>query len=336
MKGKLDLKSCIFIALAVLMIVAGILILVFCFSKKSLDEKIADEQIRDKVDCTILPSPRGKNPFVGKSFEIRTESTLSRFSFADDGMLYVTEPCTLDKRLTITLESSCEYTWNTDMQELYVKPVSYKINEDYSSYSNQIKRHCASLSLDALDKLPYPWYSQEDKRTADSLLQKYFSILIDKKLFELEKYNYDVQDHGLMLDKIEDDIFNNAVSFALDSEQAETTVKISRYQIAISCPDDESGNPVFYAGIPEFDEEKKVCVAKLCRLFYDDSIQIESGSRIKLGFLPQEMDEVNGVISIKVKVLDVPEETGIKDGDVLVASARSAGDLMWYNLSSSE
>ena len=336
MKGKLDAKFYVSIAIAVLFITAGILILVFCFSRKSIDEKISEEQIRDKVDCTILPSPRGINPFVGKSFEIRSESTLRRFSFADDGMLYVTEPCTLDKRLTVPLESICEYTWNTDTQEIYVKPASYKINDDYSSYSSQIKKHYVNLALDVLDNLPYPWYSQEDRKTADTLLERYFSILIDKKLFELEKFNYDVQAHGLMMDKIEDDLFENAVSFSLESEEADTTIKLSRYQISISCPDDESGNSVFYAGIPEFDDEKKVCAAKLCRLYYDDSIQIESGSRIKLALLPQETDDGNGMISVKAKVLDIPEETGIKDGEVIVASVRSTRDLMWYNASASE
>ena len=316
--------------LLALMTVLVIFASVYTTSKKTSPD--ATQKIeRDKVDCTILPSPRGKNPFTGRSWEIRTESTLWNLNFAVDGMLYLTEPCTLDKRLTVSLESKCEYTWDTETQELYVKPIAFKINDDYIPNSIQIKNHYKNLSLEILDALPYPWYSQDDRDTAALLLSDYFSILIESKLFEIERYSYDVQDYGLMLERIQDDVFADFVSFSSDEDESETVIKLSRRQVVVSCPDDDSGNSVFYAGIPVFDDDAKNCMSNLHRLFYEDSIQIESGSVLRLEVLSQEKDSVNGMISIKLKVKEIPEEAKIGEGQILEGMVRSVGDLVWFN-----
>ncbi|MBP5357554.1 MAG: hypothetical protein J6Y69_00025 [Treponema sp.] len=330
MKAKDGLRDIISMTLLALMTVLVVFASVYTSSKKKASDGVQDIE-RDKVDCTILPSPSGKNPFTGRSWEIRTESTLWNLNFAVDGMLYLTEPCTLDKRLTVSLESKCEYTWDTETQELYVKPIAFKINDDYIPNSIQIKNHYKNLSLEILDALPYPWYSQDDRGTAALLLSDYFSILIESKLFEIERYSYDVQDYGLMLERIQDDVFADFVSFSPDEDDSETVLKLSRRQLVLSCPDDDSGNSVFYAGLPMFDSNGKVFATKLCRLFYEDSIQIESGSMVKLEILPQEIDQGNGMITLKLKVLDIPEESKITEGQILEGMVRSVGDLVWFN-----
>lgn len=332
MKAKDGLRDIISMTLLALMTVLVIFASVCTSSKKKSSDGVQDIE-RDKVDCTILPSPRGKNPFVGKSFEIRTESTLNRFSFAEDGMLYVTEPCTLDKRLTVTLESICDYTWNTDVQELYVKPVAYKINEDYSANSNQIKNHFVNKALEVLDNLPYPWYSDEDRETAALFLHEYFSVLFEKKLFEVEQFNYDVQDNGLMLEKIKDDLFENTVTFSYENEDTETTVKLSYCEAVLSFIDPAKKETVYYAGIPVYDFDSKIVKSNLCRLNYDDSIQIETGNIVRLEILPSEKDDANGMFSVKVKILEIPEETGIKEGETIETLVPYVNELMWYNIS---
>lgn len=331
MKAKVGLRDIISMTLLALMTVLVIFASAYTSSKRNSSDGMQYVE-RNKVDCTILPSPRGKNPFVGKCWELKNESSTRCYSFDENGMLYLTEPCTLDKRLSVALESKCEYTWNTENQELYVKPIACKINDDYIPNSIQIKKHLASLSLENLDALPYPWYSQNDRDTASSLLSEYFSKLIDEKLFEIEKYSFDVQDYGLMLEKNQEDVFADFVSFSSDEDGSETVIKLSRRQVVVSCPDDDSGNSVFYAGIPVFDDDAKNCMSNLHRLFYEDSIQIESGSVLRLEVLSQEKDSVNGMISIKLKVKEIPEEAKIGEGQILEGMVRSVRDLVWLGV----
>lgn len=332
MKAKVGVRDIISMTLLALMTVLVIFASAYTSSKKNAVDAVQEIE-RDKVDCTILPSPRGKNPFAGKSFELRNESSLRRFDFAEDGELYLIQPCVLDKRLSLSLESKCDYTWDADAQELFVKPVAFKIDGNYSSYSIQLKKHYAGQALELLDNLPYPWYSEQDRSTAESLLLDYFSILIDKKLFEVENFGYDVQDYGLMLEEKDLEIFDDAVAFSLEKGQDEYTLKVSDTQVSLSCPDDDSGNSVFYAGIPRFDGSGKICDANLCRMYYEDSIQIESGSKIRLEFLPQKTDDGNGMVFLEARVLDIPGESGIVDGEVMSATVRGTRDLLWYNAS---
>ncbi|MBO7638481.1 MAG: hypothetical protein J6S91_05845 [Treponema sp.] len=330
MKAKEGIRDIISMTLLALMTILVIFASVYTSSKKNAGDALQVIE-RDKVDCTILPSPRGKNPFVGKSFELRNESSLRRFDFAEGGELYLTEPCVLDKRLTVTLESKCDYTWNADTQELFVKPVAYKIDEDYSPYSIQLERHYTGKALELLDKLPYPWYSEQDRSTAAGLLQRYFSNMVDSTLFEVEKYSYDVQDHGLMLEKKEEDLFADFISFSSIEDEKETVLKLSRRQLVLSCPDD-SGNSIFFSGIPEFDDETKYCRCSLHRQIYEDSIQIESGSRVMLSILPVEKDDANGMVSVKIQIHEIPEEAKIREGQILEGMVKSVGDLVWLGL----
>lgn len=318
-------------------IAAVVSVAVFCFLQIKTDSKSAGTVVsNDKVDSTVLPEPRGENPFVGKIYSSPGRTMSYVFDSADSMVMNYLLP--LDSKFTVPISFRCSYSMDSVDEKIYAKPVGLVHEDSLVQSSTAITSLLAEKILGEI-VYRYPLI-QDCENFADvkNLLERRVEKIVMGNLFEIFPLEFSIMEKGIFAEELHPEnelIRNGGLRFISNDDSKIFRITPTSFYFVF----DDGKKSFSYGGIPDFTESQlENGVHVECGIFLFDSelatgrAEISEAGKIEAEIFFDEKTRSPQSVDVVMEITSVPEPFCLSAGERFTTRINSAELLWWFRM----
>lgn len=318
-------------------IAALISVAVFCFLQIKTDAKSSEPVVsKDKIDSTVLPEPRGENPFVGKIISSPERTMSYVFDSADSMTMNYLLP--LDSKFNVPVSFRVSYSVDSVEEKIYAKPVGLIHEDSLIQSSSEIT---SLLSERILDEILYRYPLIQDCENfpdVKNLLETRAGKIVWGNLFEIFAVEFSLMEKGIFAEELHPEhelIRNGGLRFVSNDDSKIFRITPTSFYFVF----DDGKESHSYGGIPDFTESHlENGTHAECSLFLFDSelaagrAEISDAGKIESEIFFDEKTRSPQSVDVVMEITGVPESFCLSAGERFTTRINSAELLWWFRM----